>query len=622
MDSKHKTALPAIMLAAIGVVYGDIGTSPLYTLKECFSPVIGLVPDQETIFGFLSLIFWSQCLVVTIKYLIFVMQADNHGEGGILTLMSLAGRNTDPRKTTILLILGLIGGGLFYGDSVITPAVSVLSALEGMEVIAPTLKEFVVPAALVVLFFLFLIQKKGTADVGKLFGPVMLVWFSALGILGLIQIIAHPGILAALHPKWAIHFFVIHKGSAFVALGAIILALTGGEALYADMGHFGRRPIQYAWFSLVWPMLTLNYFGQGALILEHPGALENPFFRMAPGWMLIPLVLLSTAATVIASQAVISGAFSMTRQAVRMGYLPNMTILHTSDVEAGQIYMPFVNWLMFIVITFIIMIFQESGKLAAAYGLAVTGTMVITTILFCYVARYNWDWSPKIVKYIGIAFLCVDVPFFLANLMKLFEGGWLPALFGIVTFSIMATWKWERFLLLRQLSRMSMPLESFIARVEKEELLKVPGTAIYLSRTQQGVPHALLHNLNHNHVLHERIVLMTIRTQDMPYVDPEQHIKIDSLEHNIWRISATYGFHETPDVDELFRQCAMKGMSFNLKKTTFFLSRETLIPSHRSIFARIRAALFIWLSKNSLRTNDFIHIPADRVVEMGVQIEV
>lgn len=622
MDSKQKPALPAVMLAAIGVVYGDIGTSPLYTLHECFSPTIGLVPDPETIYGFLSLIFWAQFLVVTIKYLIFVMQADNHGEGGILTLMSLAGRNTDPRKTTILLILGLIGGGLFYGDSVITPAVSVLSALEGMQLIAPGLKEFVIPIALLVLFLLFFIQKKGTADVGKLFGPIMLVWFATLGILGLKEIIANPDILIALHPKWAIHFFVVHKTTGFIALGAIILALTGGEALYADMGHFGRRPIQYAWFSLVWPMLTLNYFGQGALILEHPSALENPFFRMAPAWMLIPLVLLSTAATIIASQAVISGAFSMTRQAVRMGYLPNMTILHTSDVEAGQIYMPFVNWIMFIVITIIIVTFKESSKLAAAYGLAVTGTMVITSILFCYVARYNWDWSPKLVKYIGAAFLCVDVPFFVSNLMKLFEGGWLPTLFGTLTFAIMATWKWERFLLLRQLSRMSMPLESFITRIEKEEPMKAPGTAIYLSRTQQGIPHALIHNLNHNHVLHERIVLMTIRTQDLPYVDPDQHIRIEALEHNIWRISATYGFHETPDVAELFRQCAMKGMTLNLKKTTFFLSRETLIPSHRSIFARLRAVLFIWLSKNSLRTNDFIHIPADRVVEMGVQIEV
>lgn len=621
-NHNNSQSVSQLTIAAIGVVYGDIGTSPLYTIHECFSPHIGLKPTQDVVFGFLSLIFWSQVLVVSIKYLVFVLRADNKGEGGILTLMSLAGRNTGYNTTTALLMLGLIGGGLFYGDSIITPAMSVLSALEGMQIVAPELKEFIVPLALLVLFALFFIQKHGTATVGKLFGPVMILWFLVLGTLGLNQIIHNPSVLSALHPKWAIHFLFTYKITAFLSLGAVVLSITGGEALYADMGHFGKKPIRLAWFTFVSPALMLNYFGQGALILSDETALENPFYKLAPGWAIIPLVILATMATIIASQAVISGAFSMTRQAVRMGYLPNMSILHTSASEAGQIYMPFVNWALFWCIFVVVVAFGESGKLAAAYGIAVTGTMAITTVLACYVARYNWGWHEKTVKYIGIFLLAIDIPFFSSNLIKVFDGGWLPLSVGTLTFFVMAIWKWERFLLLRQLSRMSMPLDQFINLVEKESPQKVPGTAIYLSRTQQGIPHALIHNLNHNHVLHERIVLMTMRTQDVPYVDPDKHIEIEAISPNIYRISATYGFHETPDVYDLFRCSAMKGMAFNLSNTTFFLSRETLISSHRSIFAKLRAAVFIGLSRNSLRTNDFIHIPADRVVEMGIQVAV
>jgi K+ transporter len=622
MDTHQKQSLPAITLAAIGVVYGDIGTSPLYTFKECFSPHIGLPPTQPVVFGFLSLIFWSLVLVVSIKYLAFVLRADNRGEGGILTLMSLAGRNTYAGTTTVLLVLGLIGGGFFYGEVVITPAMSVLSALEGLSVATPSLTPYILPVAISILTGLFLIQRHGTGNVGKMFGPVMLIWFLSLGILGAISIFKNPQVLAAIHPHWAIQFFITHKIVAFISLGSVVLAITGVEALYADMGHFGKFSIQLAWFSIALPGLLLNYFGQGALLLSDPKAIENPFFMLAPEWLVFPMVLLSTIATVIASQAVISGVFSLTRQAVRLGYLPGMTILHTSEVEAGQIYIPFINWMLYLAVLVVVMTFRASSNLAAAYGIAVTGTMVITSILACTVATHNWDWPKRLVKVILIGLLLIDVPFFLANVTKLFAGGWLPVMLGTLMFTIMATWKWERFLLLRQLSRMSMPLESFVAMVEKEVPQKVPGTAIYLSRTQQGVPHALLHNLNHNHVLHERIVLMTFRTQDVPYVDPDQHIQIDSLSPNVWRISVTYGFHETPDVYEVFRRCAMKGMAFNLNSTTFFLSRETLIPSHRSILARMRAALFIWLSKNSLRTNDFIHVPADRVVEMGVQVEV
>jgi KUP system potassium uptake protein len=622
MDAHQKQSLPAVTLAAIGVVYGDIGTSPLYTFKECFSPHVGLAPSQAVIFGFLSLITWALIIVVSIKYLAFVLRADNRGEGGILTLMSLAGRNTYAGMTTALLVLGLIGGGFFYGEVVITPAMSVLSALEGLSVATPILTPYILPAAVIVLTALFMIQKHGTGSMGKMFGPIMLIWFVSLGTLGAISIFKNPQVLAALHPHWAIQFFIDHKMVAFFSLGSVVLSITGVEALYADMGHFGKFPIQLAWFTVALPALLLNYYGQGALLLSDPQAIANPFFMLAPEWLVFPMVILSTMATVIASQAVISGVFSLTRQAVRLGYLPGMTIKHTSEVEAGQIYIPFINWMLFIAVLIVVLAFRESSNLAAAYGIAVTGTMVITTILVCTVARYNWDWPRRLVKIILIGLLLIDVPLFLANVVKFFAGGWLPVMLGAMMFIVMATWKWERFLLLRQLSRMSMPLESFVAMVEKENPLKVPGTAIYLSRTQQGIPHALLHNLNHNHVLHERIVLMTFRTQDVPYVDPDQHIQIDMLSPNVWRISATYGFHETPDVYEVFRRCAMKGMAFNLNTTSFFLSRETLLPSHRSILARIRASLFIWLSKNSLRTNDFIHVPADRVVEMGVQVEV
>ena len=622
MDAHQKQSLPAVTLAAIGVVYGDIGTSPLYTFKECFSPHVGLAPSQAVIFGFLSLITWALIIVVSIKYLAFVLRADNRGEGGILTLMSLAGRNTYAGMTTALLVLGLIGGGFFYGEVVITPAMSVLSALEGLSVATPILTPYILPAAIIVLTALFMIQKHGTGSMGKMFGPIMLIWFVSLGTLGAISIFKNPQVLAALHPHWAIQFFIDHKMVAFFSLGSVVLSITGVEALYADMGHFGKFPIQLAWFTVALPALLLNYYGQGALLLSEPQAIANPFFMLAPEWLVFPMVILSTMATVIASQAVISGVFSLTRQAVRLGYLPGMTIKHTSEVEAGQIYIPFINWMLFIAVLIVVLAFRESSNLAAAYGIAVTGTMVITTILVCTVARYNWDWPRRLVKIILIGLLLIDVPLFLANVVKFFAGGWLPVMLGAMMFIVMATWKWERFLLLRQLSRMSMPLESFVAMVEKENPLKVPGTAIYLSRTQQGIPHALLHNLNHNHVLHERIVLMTFRTQDVPYVDPDQHIQIDMLSPNVWRISATYGFHETPDVYEVFRRCAMKGMAFNLNTTSFFLSRETLLPSHRSILARIRASLFIWLSKNSLRTNDFIHVPADRVVEMGVQVEV
>jgi len=620
MSASNKQALPAITLAAIGVVYGDIGTSPLYTFKECFSSHIGLAPSQPVVFGFLSLIFWSLILVVSVKYLALVLRADNRGEGGILTLMSLAGRNTHPRTTTLLLLLGLVGGGFFYGEVVITPAMSVLSALEGLQVVTPALSPYILPNAVAVLTLLFFIQKHGTAQVGRLFGPIMLIWFLCLGGFGLVSVLRTPEVLAAMHPRWALQFFTDHKGVAFVALGSVVLAITGVEALYADMGHFGKLPIRLAWFVVVLPGLLLNYFGQGALILANPTATVNPFFLLVPGWGQLPMVLLATLATVIASQAVISGVFSLTHQAVRLGYLPAMTIRHTSEVEAGQIYLPLVNWLLFVAVLVVIFAFHSSSNLAAAYGIAVTGTMVITSILISMVARHNWDWPGRLVKLITLGMLLIDLPFFGANTLKLLAGGWLPLTIGCLMFTVMATWKWERFLLLRQMSRSSMPLETFIAQLAHNKPVRVPGTAIYLARTQQGVPPALVHNLNHNKVLHERVVIMTFRTQDVPYVQPDQHVKLERLSDTFWRLSATYGFHETPDVEAVFRGCALQGMHFSLMDTTFFLSRETLVPMRRSLLAMLRGKLFILLSKNALRTNEFFHIPTNRLVELGVQV--
>lgn len=613
--------LRTLCIAAIGVVYGDIGTSPLYTLQECLSEHVGLPPTRDVMFGFLSLILWAQILIVSVKYLAFVLRADNKGEGGILTLMSLAGRNTPYYTTTMLLILGLIGCGLFYGDSIITPAMSVLSALEGVLVIAPEMKHFVVPASIVVLFGLFLIQKHGTGTVGRLFGPIMIVWFAVIALLGVIQILKDPEILLAAHPKWAWNFLVHYKFTAFLSLGTVVLSFTGGEALYADMGHFGKQPIRLAWFWYVSPALILNYFGQGALILQNPKAIENPFFMMAPDWAIIPMVILATLATIIASQAVISGAFSMTRQAVRMGYLPNMKILHTSADEAGQIYMPFINWALFVCILVVIVMFGESAKLGAAYGIAVTGTMAITTILACYVAAYNWQWPMWLVKIIGALLLALDLPFFSSSLMKVVDGGWLPLGVGAMTFFIMAIWKWEHFQMLRQVSRLSMSYEQLLKVIEREKPQAVSGTAVYLARTDQGIPHALIHNLKHNHVLHERIVFMTFRTQDTPYVEPDKHIDIKYLSDNILRMTVTYGFHENPEFTELCHYANLRGLHLNPDNTTFFFSRETLLPSQRGLFAQLRTWIFILLSKNSLRPYDFIHIPADRVIEMGMQLK-
>ncbi|PKH23517.1 potassium transporter Kup [Enterobacterales bacterium CwR94] len=623
MSTNHKQSLPAVTLAAIGVVYGDIGTSPLYTLRECLSGQFGFGVERDAIFGFLSLIFWLLVILVSLKYISYVMRADNAGEGGILTLMSLAGRNTSPRVTSVLLIMGLVGGSFFYGEVVITPAISVMSAIEGLEIAAPSLDAYIVPLSIAVLTLLFIIQKHGTGLVGKLFAPVMLVWFITLGVLGARSIIQHPEILQALNPYWAFHFFLEYKQVSFFALGAVVLAMTGVEALYADMGHFGKFPIRIAWFTVVLPSLALNYFGQGALLLSSPEAIKNPFFLLAPDWALIPLLILATLATVIASQAVISGVFSLTRQAVRLGYLPPMRIIYTSEMESGQIYVPVINWLLFLSVIIVIVSFEHSSNLAAAYGIAVTGTMVLTTILCCTVAIKNWHWNRWLVALIMVGLLCIDIPLFSANLIKFFSGGWLPLLLALMMLIVMTTWKSERFRLLRRMHEHGNSLEAMIASLEKSPPVRVSGTAVYMSRAMNVIPFAMLHNLKHNKVLHERVVLLTLRTEDAPYVHNVKRVTIEQLSPTFWRVVASYGWRETPNVEEIFHRCGLEGLSCRMVETSFFMSHESLIIGEkRPWYLRLRGKLFLAMQRNALRAPDQFEIPPNRVIELGTQIEI
>ncbi|RTF37810.1 low affinity potassium transporter Kup [Serratia marcescens] len=621
MSAEHKQSLSAVTLAAIGVVYGDIGTSPLYTLRECFSGHYGFDVRPDVVFGFLSLIFWMLIVIVSLKYLTYVMRADNAGEGGILTLMSLAGRNTSARTTAVLVILGLIGGSFFYGEVVITPAISVMSAIEGLEIAAPALDAYIVPLSILVLTLLFVIQKHGTGIVGKLFAPVMLLWFIVLAVLGARSIISNPEVLQALNPKWALNFFMEYKKVSFFALGAVVLSITGVEALYADMGHFGKFPIRLAWFTVVLPSLVLNYFGQGALLLKNPEAIRNPFFLLAPDWALIPLLILATLATVIASQAVISGVFSLTRQAVRLGYLSPMRIIHTSEMESGQIYIPVINWTLYISVVLVIVGFEHSSNLAAAYGIAVTGTMVLTSILVTSVAINNWHWNRFLALGIAAILLIIDVPMFSANALKLFSGGWLPLTLALVMFIIMTTWKSERFRLLRRLHEHGNSLEAMIASLEKSPPVRVPGTAVFLSRATNVIPFALLHNLKHNKVLHERVVLLTIVTTDMPYVHNVQRVAIEQLSASFWRVVASYGWRETPNVTDILYRCGLEGMSFTMNETSFFMSRDTLVLGKRPWYLRVRGKVFQLLQRNALRAPDLFEIPPNRVIELGAQVE-
>ncbi|MDQ1212961.1 low affinity potassium transporter Kup [Pantoea anthophila] len=622
MSSDNKQSLPGLTLAAIGVVYGDIGTSPLYTLRECLSGQFGFGVEREAVFGFLSLIFWLLVLVVSLKYISYVMRADNAGEGGILTLMSLAGRHTGARTTAVLVIMGLIGGSFFYGEVVITPAISVMSAIEGLEIAAPSLDPFIVPMSIAVLTLLFVIQKHGTGMVGKLFAPVMLIWFLVLAVLGACGIMKNPEVLHALNPAYAIEFFLHYKSVSFFALGAVVLAITGVEALYADMGHFGKVPIRLAWFSVVLPSLVLNYFGQGALLLSDPKAIKNPFFLLAPDWALIPMLILATLATVIASQAVISGVFSLTRQAVRLGYLPGMRIIHTSERESGQIYIPAINWVLYFAVLIVIISFEHSSNLAAAYGIAVTGTMVLTSILVCTVALKNWHWQKLAVGLILLLLLFIDVPLFTANLVKIFSGGWLPLCLGLVMFIIMTTWKSERFRLLRRMHEHGNSLEAMIASLEKSPPVRVPGTAVYMSRALNVIPFAMLHNLKHNKVLHERVVLLTLRTEDAPYVHNVRRVTIEQLSPTFWRVVASYGWRETPNVEEIFHRCGLEGLNCRMMETSFFMSHESLIIGKRPWYLRLRGKLFLALQRNALRAPDQFEIPPNRVIELGTQVEI
>jgi KUP system potassium uptake protein len=615
--------LALLSLGALGVVYGDIGTSPLYALRECFAQAHGVAPGPGNVLGVLSLIFWSLVLVISVKYLLFVLRADNRGEGGILALMALA--RSDPSSGVnrwLIVPLGLFGAALLYGDGMITPAITVLGALEGLHVATPIFDELVVPLAIVILIVLFLMQRRGTAGVGALFGPVMLVWFLVIAVLGIAEIFRHPGVLAAAHPGHAVRFFLENRWRGFLTLGSVFLVVTGGEALYADMGHFGARPIRLVWFGLVLPALLLNYFGQGALLLRDPAAAENPFFRMGPAWSLYPLVVLSTLAASIASQAVISGAFSLTRQAVLLGYAPRTEIRHTSSEEIGQIYIPSVNRFLMIGTILLVLGFRSAGNLAAAYGVAVTTTMGITTLLLFFVARRIWGWSPLMAALPLVVFLIIDLAFFGANIVKVAHGGWFPLGVAVAVFTMMTTWKRGRDLLSTRLEADTMPVDLFMQGVARRPRFRVPGTAIFMDRLRAGTPRALLHNYKHNRVLHERVVFLGVVTEEIPKVSRRKRLTIENLGEGFYRLTLRYGFREDPDVPRAIAGVELDGKPLNPMEVTFFLGRETLIPSGALGMPLWRDRLFGWMARNSTPATAFFRLPPNRVVELGAQIEI
>ncbi|MGZ5079392.1 MAG: potassium transporter Kup [Usitatibacter sp.] len=625
-SSPHSRALALLVVGAIGVVFGDIGTSPLYALKTAFGPEhhIPLTPDN--VMGILSLIVWSMVWVITIKYLFVMMRADNNGEGGILALLALALRETraDPTTKWVVISIGIFGAAMFYGDSMITPAISVLSAVEGLEVATPVFSPFVIPITIAVIVALFFIQSHGTAKVGSFFGPVTIVWFIAIAASGIAQISRNPVVLAALKPEYAVDFMFAYPTLGFLVLGAVFLALTGGEALYNDMGHFGKRPIRIAWIALVFPALLLNYFGQAAFVLSDPAGIRNPFYMMLPAWALLPMVGLATCATVIASQAVISGAFSMTRQAIQLGYVPRLEILHTSERAIGQIYVPFVNWVLFVAVVILVLGFQTSDNLANAYGIAVAATMVIECILAMIVARRLWKWSPAVVGLVIGSMLVIDLVFLASNATKILSGGWFPLVIGAAIFTLLITWKRGRTLMFRRLSEQGIPLKPFLEGLDAHPPTRVPGTAIFMTSTPNAVPHALLHNLKHNKVLHEKTVFLTIVTHDVPSVPLEDRVQFERLLNGFYRLEAWYGFKEQPDIDEILNSCRVRyGLAFDVMDTSFFLSRETVIPtSDIPGMALWRDHVFAWMSRNAVRATDFFNIPANRVVELGTHIEI
>jgi KUP system potassium uptake protein len=620
-----RAALPALVVGALGVVFGDIGTSPLYALKECFSAEHGIAPTPENVKGILSLITWSMAWVVAWKYLSVMMRADNDGEGGILALLALAlrGIHHEPRMRWFVIMLGIFGAAMFYGDSMITPAISVLSAVEGLEIATPVFSRWVIPVTLAILAALFLIQRHGTGRVGAFFGPVTALWFVAIAVAGLSRLGDHPDIVHALNPAQAVGFLVANPLPGFLVLGAVFLVLTGGEALYADMGHFGKRPVRIAWFGLVMPSLLLNYYGQGAFLLANPAAVKNPFYLMLPGWALLPMVALATAATVIASQAVISGAFSITRQAIHLGYIPRLKILHTSDRQIGQVYVPFINWMLFAAVVLLVLGFQSSGHLANAYGIAVSATMVIECALAMVVAHRLWKWHPAATAAVLGSMLAIDFAFFASNAAKFLSGGWFPLAIGAACFTLLVTWKRGRTLLMRRMSEEGIPLEPFLDALAVSPPQVVPGTAIFMTSAPGKVPHAMLHNLKHNKVMHERVVFLTVVTHDVPVVPVEDRVQLSRLREGFWQMEAWYGFKEHPDVGEIFASCRRQyGLAFEPMETSFFLSRETIVAGERRGMATWRDHLFAWMSRNATRATDFFNIPINRVVELGTHVDI
>ena len=614
--------LAVMALAALGVVYGDIGTSPLYAVKEVFAGNHPIAVNEANIFGSLSLFFWALIIVVSIKYVMFIMRADNRGEGGIMALIALALQDAKnkPLQMKLIMIIGILGAAMFYGDGMVTPAISVLSAVEGLEIATPALKPFVIPITLLVLFGLFYVQRHGTAAVGTAFGPVMLVWFSVLALLGLHNIVQHPAILMALNPVYGIEFLLDNKATSLMAMGNVVLAVTGAEALYADMGHFGRKPISRAWFFFVLPALVLNYFGQGALILNDPATAVNPFFLSAPDWALYPLVGLATVATVIASQAVISGAFSVTRQAMQLGFVPRMEVQHTSAREAGQIYLPAVNWGLMVAVMILVLGFKSSNNLAAAYGIAVTGDMVITSILATVVVARSWKWGWGRAIALFSCFLVVELIFLAANILKIPDGGWFPLIAGMVVFVLMTTWKRGRQLLAERLKGERLELSLFLESLAMSMPTRVAGTAVFLNADPSGVPHAMLHNLMHNKVLHERVVLVSVKFFDVPYVPEIDRVEVKPLRENFWSVVVQYGFKDEPNIPAGLALCADAGIEFNPLDTSYFIGRETLIPRLNSEMAFWREKLFVAMFRNGGSATAFFQIPSNRVVELGTQV--
>ncbi|WP_066156834.1 potassium transporter Kup [Hydrogenophaga pseudoflava] len=621
--SSNKSSLAALTLGAIGVVYGDIGTSVLYAIKEIFGS--GHVPfTHANVYGVLSIVFWTLTVIVSLKYVTLVLRADNGGEGGLIAMLALASQavKDKPELRKWLLAIGIFGTSLFYGDGVITPAISVLSAVEGLEVVSPHFRKYVVPITLLVLFALFFVQKRGTGGIGRFFGPITVLWFLSIALLAVPHIVGHPEILGALSPHHALRFMWEQPGTTFIILGAVVLCVTGGEALYADMGHFGKKPIRLAWFSIVMPCLTINYFGQGALLLEDPEAVKNPFFNMAPDWALLPLVGLATMATVIASQALISGAFSVTKQAIQLGYLPRLNIRHTSVSDTGQIYIPFVNWGLFTAIVLAVVMFKSSSNLAAAYGIAVTLDMLITTVLTFFVIRYGWKYPLALCVAATGWFFIVDLAFFSSNLLKLFAGGWFPLLIGGVVFTLMMTWKQGRALMAKAQQAEAIELDSFLEAVFMDPPTRVAGTAVFLTADTGTVPNALLHNLKHNKVLHEQNLFVTVRSHERPWIGLDKRLEVEPLGHDCWQVVIHYGFKNDPDVPKALELMRGRGCDLEPMLTSYFLSRDLVVPTLGEGMALWREKLFAQMHHNAGAAAEFLNLPANAVIELGSKLEI